>query len=467
MSNSELAEIDGGAAPKPPESLPRAKGELDGAHANGGGEPLPDVKPDVKAEVAPDAKAEPDGTTETPVEPPVEPTAKAGPGEVRLRLFGRTDVGQVREHNEDNFIVADLTKESRGLMESDRMQLVGPRGTLLGVCDGMGGAAAGEVASQLAVDIIYQRMAIGDPPADHDELAARLVHAIEAAGLRIFSEAKLDRTRRGMGTTATIAALVDDHLFLGQVGDSRAYLLRGDRLVQVTRDQSLVNQLIEAGQLTEEEAETFEHNNIILQALGTADTVQVDLTYVHLRRGDTLMLCSDGLSGMVRNDEIREVLRNVEDPLEACKSLTDRANQAGGHDNITVVVAKFDGTSLVDAVRADVDSLRYQKYQLPEPPPSNQTLPEPSRKVKDLRDAKVSSRPPARVVGAGPAIEVNEEDDGGLYGDHAEGSAGGLFDGENEDSIEIPTNGAPQWLVWMMVICAVASVTIAGWYLLR
>src|SRR5262249_55780546 len=150
-------------------------------------------------------------------EQPEDEPAKPAKGEVKLRLFGRTDVGQVREHNEDNFIVADLTKESRGLMEADRMQLVGDRGTLLGVCDGMGGAAAGGVARQPAVDIIYQRMAIGDPPKDHDEIAARLVHSIEAAGLRIFSEAKLDRTRRGMGTTATISALVDDHLFLGQV----------------------------------------------------------------------------------------------------------------------------------------------------------------------------------------------------------------------------------------------------------
>src|SRR4029079_12479578 len=142
-----------------------------------------------------------------------------------------------------------------------------------------------------------------------DDLAARLVYAIEAAGLRIFSEAKLDRTRRGMGTTSTIAALRDDHLLFRQVGDSRAYILRGDKLVQATRDQSLVNQLIEAGQLTAEEAETFEHNNIILQALGTSDSVQVDLTFVELKRGDTLLLCSDGLSGMVRNEEIREVLR--------------------------------------------------------------------------------------------------------------------------------------------------------------
>src|SRR5262245_61930239 len=108
-------------------------------------------------------------------------------GEIRIRLFGRTDVGQVREHNEDNFIVADLTRASRGLMEADRNQIVGERGSLLGVCDGMGGAAAGEVASQLAVDIIYQKMMAGDPPKNHDEIAARLVHAIEAAGVRIFT----------------------------------------------------------------------------------------------------------------------------------------------------------------------------------------------------------------------------------------------------------------------------------------
>ncbi|WP_437512270.1 Stp1/IreP family PP2C-type Ser/Thr phosphatase [Sorangium sp. So ce1099] len=395
--------------------------------------------------------------------------------EVVLRLFGRTDVGQVREHNEDNFIVADLTKASRGLMEMDRYQVIGERGALLGVCDGMGGAAAGEVASQLAVDIIYQRMSAGGPPQNHDELAARLVQAIEAAGLRIFSEAKLDRTRRGMGTTSTIAALMDDHLFLGQVGDSRAYILRGDRLVQVTRDQSLVNQLIEAGQLTEEEAETFEHNNIILQALGTADSVQVDLTYVALKRGDTLMLCSDGLSGMVRNEEIREVLRTVDDPIEACKVLTDRANQAGGHDNITVVVAKFDGDGLAAAELEDIEELRYQKYQLPEHLlAQNSVASEPARKVKELDEKKISQRPPS------PKSWLSSSDgDMGEDGDEYDRAFSALapddtLDERNarapvqgDEPIMIPTDGAPQWLVILMIVSAIACVTIAGYYLLR
>jgi protein phosphatase len=392
------------------------------------------------------------------------PAATPAKRDVRLRLFGRTDVGQVREHNEDNFIVADLSKASRGLMESDRNQLVGERGALLGVCDGMGGAAAGEVASQLAVDIIYQKMLQGDVPETHDDLALRLVQAIEAAGVRIFSEAKLDRARRGMGTTSTIAALLDDHLFLGQVGDSRGYILRGDRLVQVTRDQSLVNQLIEAGQLTEEEAETFEHNNIILQALGTADTVQVDLTYVELKYGDTLLLCSDGLSGMVRNEEIREILRTVDDPLEACKLLTDRANQAGGHDNITVVVAKFEG-DLDKPTPEEIESLKYRKYELPEPPASTPTATEASRRVKGLDEAKVSGRPGPRSQPPGrpsdPRIEVRDA------GDDGEDDEARSLQAVSEDPIQIPTEGAPSWIVTMMIMGAVACVVVAGYYLLR
>ena len=291
-------------------------------------------------------------------------------GEVRLKLFARTDVGQIREHNEDNFLVADLSKRTRGLLEGNRAGPIGKHGSLFAVCDGMGGAAAGEIASQLAVDILFERMSDGlidEHPLSRDELARRLVRSIEAAGLRIFQEAKLDRSRRGMGTTVTAAALVDEYLFFAQVGDSRGYLMRDGKLVQLTRDQSLVNQLIEAGQLTEEEAETFEHNNIILQALGTADTVQVDLTYCELRRGDVVLLCSDGLSGMVRFDDIREVLRTTPEPIDACKLLTEKANQAGGHDNITVVVAQFDGEGL-KPLTPETEPLKYRKYILPEEP---------------------------------------------------------------------------------------------------
>ncbi|HEX2878790.1 MAG TPA: Stp1/IreP family PP2C-type Ser/Thr phosphatase [Polyangiaceae bacterium] len=282
---------------------------------------------------------------------------------IRFRLFGATDVGQVREHNEDNFLIADLATREREVFGSDRT--VPSRGAVFGVCDGMGGAAAGEVASQLAVDIIFERLGSDPPATQRDELARRLVEAVEQAGVRIFHNARSDRARRGMGTTSTIGVLLDDRLFLAQVGDSRAYVYRGGALVQVTRDQSLVNQLIEAGQLTEQEADSFEHNNIILQALGTAETVQVDLTYVDLRRGDTLMMCSDGLSGMVKADEIKNVLAAHSDPMQAAQALIERANKAGGHDNITVIIVKFDGAGLSDPNAAD-PPLAYRKYQLPE-----------------------------------------------------------------------------------------------------
>ena len=389
--------------------------------------------------------------------------------DIRLRLFGRTDVGQIREHNEDNFLIGDLTRRSRTLLEGDREQAVGEWGSVMGVCDGMGGAAAGEIASQLAVDIIFERLIQGEPPMQHDDLARRLVHAVEDAGIRIFNEARADRTRRGMGTTATIAALVDSRLFVAQVGDSRAYVLRGDRLVQVSRDQSLVNQLIEAGQLTEEEAETFEHNNIILQALGTAETVQVDLTYVDLKRGDRLLLCSDGLSGMVRADELREVLSTQKDPIDACKELTDRANRAGGHDNITVIVADFDGTAL--PAKGSDGELSYKKYALPDlqqiessqrahaVPSQVATAPASEEAQRESRRLRVGhtmvgiqfSLPEAVQRAASPGPEFREAPEFGAQ----------------DEPVSLPISGLPPAAVGAMVLAAMVLVALTGFWLLR
>ena len=208
-------------------------------------------------------------------------------GPIHVRYFGATNVGLIREHNEDNLTVANLTSKVRDLPDGQVQETeIQAGGILLAVCDGMGGAAAGEIASQMAVDTIFEIMSSGETCASRDDLARRLVYSVEDAGGRIFGSAKMDRTRRGMGTTATAAALIDKVLFVGQVGDSRAYVLRNGELSLITKDQSLVNQLIEAGQLTEEEAESFEHSNIILQALGTTEDVAVDLTFLELRQGD-------------------------------------------------------------------------------------------------------------------------------------------------------------------------------------
>jgi serine/threonine protein phosphatase PrpC len=390
---------------------------------------------------------------------------------LKLRVFGRTDVGQIREHNEDNFLVADLTRKTRSLMEGDREQPVGDRGTLLGVCDGMGGAAAGEVASQLAVDIIYEKLVQGEALSNHDDLARRLVQAVEEAGIRIFNEARADRTRRGMGTTATIAALMDARLFVAQVGDSRAYVLRGEKFTQVSRDQSLVNQLIEAGQLTEEEAETFEHNNIILQALGTAETVQVDLTYVDLCKGDRLLVCSDGLSGMIRGDEMREVLLSTKDSLEACRELTDRANRAGGHDNITVIVAEFDGPAL--APPAPDALVSYQKYALPEAPVDNTVrAPAVTQRPYEINEpASDEATRESRRLRVGHTMVGAVNPLAGVLpssmpaGPRASG-APPSFTMDNEP-VSIPTSGLPPSLVGIMVLGAMLFVALAGYLLVR
>ncbi len=282
-------------------------------------------------------------------------------GEITVRYYGHTDVGLIREHNEDNFIVADLGANVRGLPDGGvATASVSSRGLLLAVCDGMGGAAAGEVASQMAVDTLFEVLQPGESPADREDFARRLVHAVEEAGHRIFSAAKMDRSRRGMGTTSTVAGLVDHVLFVGQVGDSRAYVLRRGELCQISKDQSLVNQLIEAGQLTEEEADAFEHSNIILQALGTTEQVSVDLTFLELCEGDRIMLCSDGLSGLVHFDMIREVMADTPDIRQCCTRLVEMANAGGGHDNITCVVADFSGPGLPPLEGAAAAS--YQRY---------------------------------------------------------------------------------------------------------
>ncbi|MBW2405237.1 MAG: serine/threonine-protein phosphatase [Deltaproteobacteria bacterium] len=286
------------------------------------------------------------------------------PEGLHFTVFGKTDVGLIREHNEDNFMAADLGDAS-GPLPAEKLVsgVVSDRGLALAVCDGMGGAAAGEVASNMAVDTLFEMMRGESASDDRDSFARRLVDSIEEAGARIFLSAKRDRTRRGMGTTATVAGLVDKVLFVGQVGDSRCYIMRNGRLSLITKDQSLVNQLIEAGQLTEEEAEAFEHSNIILQALGTTQEVAVDLTFVELRQGDRVLLCSDGLCGLVHNDAIQEEMACVGPLPELVDRLIELANAAGGHDNVTCIVADFDGDALEPPEEGTVPF--YQQYPLP------------------------------------------------------------------------------------------------------
>jgi serine/threonine protein phosphatase PrpC len=268
---------------------------------------------------------------------------------IRIQVFGKTDLGRTRDHNEDRFLVADLTRRDASLQPQVREHVVGERGSLLVVADGMGGAAAGEVASEMATDTIYARLLEawgGDPEPSAQRFAYWLKDAVEMANTQIHTYAKAHPEVRGMGTTTTAVGVLGDHVFLSQVGDSRAYLVRDGAGHQLTKDQSLMQRLVEAGEITEEEAAHSERRNIILQALGPDAKVKVDLTHQELRQGDTLVLCSDGLSGQVRREEIAHIVSATSDPSTACDRLIALANERGGPDNITVVVARFEGDGL-------------------------------------------------------------------------------------------------------------------------
>jgi PPM family protein phosphatase len=310
------------------------------------------------------------------------PEERVSSGSVRVSVFGKTDLGRTRDHNEDTFLVADLSTGNASLQPAVRNHEIGPRGSLFMVADGMGGAAAGELASAMAADLIYRHLITAwasDSTQNAARFAYRMKEAVELANGRIYSYAREHPEVRGMGTTVTAAGVYGSDLYLAQIGDSRAYLIRKSEAIQLTKDQSLMQRLVDAGELTEDEAEQSERRNIILQALGPDPKVKVDLTHQSLRRGDTLIVCSDGLSGLVRREEFAELAQEHADLPALCTALIDLANGRGGPDNITVVTARFEGEGLpeVDAT----DGVGYSAYQLPagtvEPDPDSPIETEP------------------------------------------------------------------------------------------
>ncbi|HEV8149208.1 MAG TPA: Stp1/IreP family PP2C-type Ser/Thr phosphatase [Gemmatimonadales bacterium] len=270
---------------------------------------------------------------------------------VSFTVRARTDLGRTRDHNEDAFLVADLGARSTDLTNGGPHK-VGERGTLFLVADGMGGAAAGELASSMAADLIFRHLlerASTSPQADAEQFAQQLRDAVEEANEHIHAYSKDHPDVRGMGTTATVAGVLQGTLYLAQVGDSRGYLVRDGVATQLTKDQSLMQRLVDAGELTEEEAEQSERRNIILQALGPDAKIRVDLSWQELRRGDVLVICSDGLSGQVKREEIAALVEQQPDLDALCDQLIMLANERGGPDNITVVAVRFDGDGLPPA----------------------------------------------------------------------------------------------------------------------
>ena len=242
---------------------------------------------------------------------------------VRFTCAGLTDVGIIRSGNEDNYL------------------MVPDRGVFI-VADGMGGHAAGEVASEMAVRIIAREL--GELVRISDQEAAdRMRKAIREANGAIFQRTLTEHDKRGMGTTATAMAMIGRHYLIGQVGDSRAYVLRDGSFVQLTKDHSYVQEQVDAGYLSPEEARTHPYSNVITRCVGANGDVVPDLYMGVLREADIFLLASDGLTGMIDDEELHGMLRTARAPQELVGELINEANRRGGLDNITAIVVRIEG----------------------------------------------------------------------------------------------------------------------------
>ena len=258
---------------------------------------------------------------------------------VNLTVYGQTDIGLVRTNNEDTFVIADLSGGTLIQGQPIARFEIGDRGVLLAVSDGMGGAKAGEVASALVVESLQRSMASSPDGAAGDALIAK---AVESANRDVWEASHLPG-REKMGATLTALFVRGTAAYIAEVGDSRAYLLRGGKLLQVTRDQSYVQLLIDTGAITPDQALNNPFRNVILQSMGQKPDVTVALGKLDLRQRDCFLICSDGLSNKVSPDEMRQVILTAPRLDAACATLIDLAKKHGGEDNITVIIGGVSG----------------------------------------------------------------------------------------------------------------------------
>lgn len=286
-----------------------------------------------------------------------------------IEIYATSHVGRVRRGNEDNYLLLNLSDSKTLTSSQDANEFViesrkfeiEDEGIVLAVSDGMGGALAGEVASQMAVDTVCKRLINDDPektvaPNDGQlSLIEKLYDATVYANQLIHRRGRSDPQYNGMGATFTGAGVTLDGVDLIQVGDSRGYLIRNAKIYQVTKDQSLVQQLIDSQQISPEEADTHALKNVILQALGAQNEVYPVPVRLIPQRDDILLLCSDGLSNKLPAEDLLRIVNDNLDRLDnACATLIKEANERGGEDNITVILAKLSGSDLPESTEEDV-----------------------------------------------------------------------------------------------------------------
>ncbi len=279
-------------------------------------------------------------------------------------------IGRVRKGNEDNYLLLHITDSKNWtgtqdpgdfIIETQKFE-IDDNGVVCAVSDGMGGALAGEVASQMAVETVSRIFLDEDPEKtispdnDNDSLVGKLYNATIYANHLIHQQGRSDPQYNGMGATFTGLSITSEAVDFVQVGDSRAYLIRNNRIEQLTKDQSLVQQLIDAGQIQPEEAETHTLKNVILQALGAQNEIYPVASRLMPQRGDILLLCSDGLSNKISSTDMQNIISQYPDRLEmAAAQLVKLANENGGEDNITLILVKLTGDDLPEANDGEID----------------------------------------------------------------------------------------------------------------
>lgn len=277
-------------------------------------------------------------------------------GRVEVTAFGLTDPGRVRKNNEDAFLIAQLAEAANGAAPSEVATFAADEeAVILAVSDGMGGADAGEVASALVVQSLREAMM----SAHGEGWDAATKTAVEKANRAVYEAAK-EPGKRGMGATVTAVCVHGNQAHIAEVGDSRAYLVRNGRIRQVTRDQSFVQFLVDSGAIKPEEAASYPMKNVVLQAMGQNPDVQVALGRLTLRRGDRLLLCSDGLSGMISAGDMRTIVEREPTLDAAARALIAAANEKGGEDNITAVLAELGGEGLSPPHEAETLTQTFQ-----------------------------------------------------------------------------------------------------------